>query len=778
MTLKVRFYTYTIELPIALLLIGCLFISTIVSAQVPPVGQWREHLNYQQTIQVVKGDQLYCATTKALFSIDNRDEITRYSKVTGLNDIGVRCIGWDAATSQLVIAYNNSNLDLLKGSIVYNISDVAKSTIAGDKSIQQIFCQNGLAYLSSGLGIIVTDLTRREIRDTWIIGNNGNQVKVNGFTIHNNLFYAATEEGLKTVSTTVNNPANYRNWTLVSGSNQLPSGSIKNVIIANNNAIVQKGDSLFIQNGTNWQLLYYDANWPIVSITAAGNQLTVCQRNSSGAARVLLLNTNGTIARSIGASGIISFPLSAIVDNGQIWVADRFGGLSRTTNSTDRFIPNGPPGVATGELASNGNITVATAGSVNDAWNYLFNRDGFYLLRDNNAWSSRSFFNTPVLDSVLDFITVAIDPRDEAIWAGSYGGGLVRFSNDQFTIFKQHNSSLRAAIGDPGSVRVSGLAFDSKQQLWVANYGAAQNLSVRKRDNNWKSFSIPFTHLENSISQLIIDDQDQIWAMSPKGNGLFCFNPGTDIDNIADDRWKYYRQGTGNGNLPSSNVFSIVKDRDGAIWVGTDRGIGIIRCPELAFSAAGCEAIQPIVQQDRFAGLLFRDEVVQCMAVDGANRKWVGTRNGLWLLSSNGEKVVYRFTAENSPLLSNDVRKLTIDPITGELFIATFEGLCSFRSTATEPAETQNKVLVFPNPVPPSFNGTIAIRGLVNKALVKITELNGRLVYQTRSFGGQAVWDGRNYLGIKVASGVYLVLIRDDSGEERIATKIVITSSR
>lgn len=752
----------------------CLLIFNVILAQIPPIGKWREHLNYQQTIQVVKGDRLYCATTQALFSLDDQNEVTRYSKVTGLNDMGVRCIGWDATTAQLVIAYNNSNLDLVKGAIVHNIGDISRSTIAGDKSIQQIFCQNGLAYLSSGLGIIVTDLSRREIRDTWIIGNNGQQVKVNGFTLHNNFFYAATEEGLKTVSATVNNLADYRNWAL---NNQLPAGAVQNVIVANNTIIIQKNDSLLIQNGTNWQLLYHDNNWPIVSITAAASQLTVCQRTPSGAARVLVMNTNGTITRTVSGSGIISFPLSAIVDNSQIWVADRFGGLSRSGTTIDRFIPNGPPGVATGEIISDGSTLVATAGSVNDAWNYLFNRDGFYLLKDN-VWSSRSFFNTPVLDSVLDFITVTIDPRDQSIWAGSYGGGLIRFANDQFNIFKQYNSSLRAAIGDPSSIRVSGLAFDSKQQLWVANYGAPQNLSVRKRDNTWKSFAIPFSHSENALSQVITDDLDQVWAISPKGNGLFCYSPGNDIDNTTDDRWKYYRQGVGNGNLPSSNVFSIVKDKDGSIWVGTASGIGIIRCPELVFAASGCEAIQPIVQQDRFAGLLFRDEVVQCMAVDGANRKWIGTRNGLWLLSANGEKIVYRFTAENSPLLSNDVRKLTIDPVTGELFIATFNGICSFRSTATEAVATQEKVLVFPNPVPPSFSGTIAIRGLVKNALVKIIEPNGRLVYQTRSLGGQAVWDGRNYLGAKVASGVYLVLVRDDSGQERMATKIVITSNR
>lgn len=184
------------------------------------------------------------------------------------------------------------------------------------------------------------------------------------------------------------------------------------------------------------------------------------------------------------------------------------------------------------------------------------------------------------------------------------------------------------------------------------------------------------------------------------------------------------------------------------------------------------------MQLDRFAGLLFRDETVQSMAVDGANRKWIGTKNGLWLISPDGDKVIYHFTEENSPLLNNDIKKITIDPATGEVFIATITGICSFRSTATEGENTNSNVLVFPNPVPPGYQGTIAIRGLVNNALVKITEMNGRLVFQTRALGGQAIWDGRNYRGEKIASGMYLVLVRDDSGSEKIATKIAISSGR
>jgi len=753
------------------------FLPLFLAAQIPPIGQWREHLNYQQAIQVVKGDQIYCATTQAVFSINDKNEATRFSKVTGLNDIGISTIGWDNTGEQLLVAYNNSNLDLVKGSIVKNISDIKRSTISGDKSILNIYCHNGTAYLSTGLGIVLVDLSRLEIKDTWIIGNNGSQVKIYATVLLNNLWFAATEQGLKYAPATAGNLADYRNWFTVSGTANLPVGSCQNILAVNNNFVVQKNDSLLLLNGNNWQLLYHDAAWPIVNVTASGNRLLVCQRTTAGASRVIIITANGQIERTISQTGVISFPRSAILDNSIVWVADRFGGLSRFGNTVDRFIPNGPPGIATGDLLTTGTAVYAAAGSVNDAWNYLYNRDGVFQLKDDN-WSFRGYFNTPVLDSVFDFITLAEDLRDKSIWAGSYGGGLVRFRESSTQLFKQQNSSLRAAIGDPGNVRVSGLAFDSRQRLWVSNYGAAQNLSVRKQDSTWTSFSIPFIHSENAVAQIVADDIDQLWIISPKGNGLFCYNPGANIDNTNDDRWKFYRQGTGNGNLPSNNVYSLTKDKNGFIWVGTDKGIGIIRCPETAFGTGGCEAIQPIIQQDQLAGLLFRDEVVQCMAVDGANRKWVGTRNGVWLINSNGDKIIYRLTAENSPLLSNDVRKISIDPVSGEVFMATFNGICSFRSTATEGGSAHQNVLVFPNPVPPGYNGTIAIRGLANNALVKITELNGRLVYQTRSLGGQAIWNGKNYQGNKVASGVYLVLIRDDEGQEKIATKIVLAGGR
>jgi hypothetical protein len=198
----------------------------------------------------------------------------------------------------------------------------------------------------------------------------------------------------------------------------------------------------------------------------------------------------------------------------------------------------------------------------------------------------------------------------------------------------------------------------------------------------------------------------------------------------------------------------------------------VVQCLQELFTSNACEAVLPVVQQGNYAGFLFRDEQVRAIAVDGANRKWVGTLNGLWLVSPDGQQVISRFTETNSPLLSNIINRIAVDPASGEVFVSTFNGICSFRGTATEGSTTKDSVLVFPNPVPPGFSGTIAIRGLPQDAWVKITELDGRLVYQARALGGQAVWDGRNYKGERASSGVYLVLVADETNREKLVTKI------
>ncbi len=746
---------------------------------VPPIGQWREHLPYNSAIDLTGGDgKMYCATPYSLFSVTiPGNEIERMSRVSGLNETGISTIRFDDLNSKLFIAYSNSNIDILHKGNIYNVPDIKRSTIAGDKNIYNIYPRGKNYYLSTGLGIVLVDGDRYEVKDSWFIGSGGNYVKVNGFVADGTYFYAATEEGLKRAPINTTNLADYANWQLLSGSNGLSSGPTQNVFSVQDRVVVEKNDSLFVLSGTNWNLLYADG-WPFVSSNATGNKIQLCERNLTGVSRLVVLNSDGSLSRLIANSAAVSFPRKSVLLDNDLWVADQFAGLSRFGSSAayEQYIPNSPQSVASGEMTVYNNSFYGTAGSVNDSWNYQFNGDGIFTFKES-SWTNINRYRYPAIDSLLDYISITIDPRDETIWAGSFGGGLLHIKpGPSFEIFKQN--FLGPTVGDPGSYRVAGLAFDAGKNLWISNFGSTQPLRVRKADGSWKNFTLPFLLFENALAQIIVDQNDHKWIVASLGNGLICFDHGNSIDNSGDDRWRRYGTGTGNGNLPSSDVHSIAIDKNGFIWVGTSDGIAVIQCPDQVFTALACDAILPIVPNGNFSGFLFKGQEVRSIAVDGADRKWVATRNGVFLVSASGEDVIYQFTEDNSPLLSSDVKKIAIDGRTGEIYFATSKGICSFRSTATEGAETNESVLVFPNPVPPGFSGTIAIRGLVNNAIVKITELDGRLVYQTRALGGQAVWDGRNYRGQKISSGAYLVLVTDETRKERTAAKIFFINGR
>ena len=746
--------------------------SLFLKAQLQPVGQWREELSYNKAVQVTPATSgVFCATPYALFSVDPADNsIERFSKINGLHETGIQCMQWDAQGQKLVVAYSNSNIDVLAGGAVFNIDAVKLKDIAADKTIYNIFCYQNIAYCCSGLGIIALDETKYEVKDTYSIGAGGNTVKVTGMAAGAVYFYAATSEGLKQAPLSGVNLADYRNWQLLSGSNGLPAGSAANVLAVQNKIIAQKNDSLFVLNGTTWSLLYADG-WHINNITAAENRLLISQQKP-GTARVLVMNNNAAVEKIISQNNVLINPAQAISLQNTVWVADSIAGLLAYSGpAAIRYQPNSPYASAPGEMTVRDNVLWAASGTVTAGWANTFSANGLYRF-SNEEWNNFTKETIAGFDSLYDILTVAVDPKDNTAWAGSFGGGLLHLTGDKTVQVYKQGSPLSPSFSNPGKYFIAGLAFDNENNLWIADYGATQNIAVKKADGSWNKFFVPFSLNNNAVAQIITDDFNQKWIVSP-GNGLVCFNSGQTIDNTADDKWKLYTTGRGTGNLPSNNVLSIARDKNSFIWVGTSKGMGIIQCPQQVFGTQGCDAVLPIVQQDNFAGYLFSDEQVQTIAVDGADRKWVGTKNGAWLISPDGASIIYRFTADNSFLLNNDVQKITIDGKTGEVFFATARGICSFRSTATTGSTENNNVLVFPNPVPPGYTGSIAIRGLADNATVKITELDGRLVYQTKALGGQAIWNGKNYKGGVVATGVYLVLVSDDTRTQKTAAKIV-----
>jgi hypothetical protein len=769
-------------------LLGLILIPLWSLAQFEPIGKWREHLEFGPAKEIVFAkDKYYVASTWGIYSVTYEENlIERYSKITGLSDLGVKTIQYDQLGERLLIAYNNSNLDLLYRNDIINIPYIKTSNVTGDKSINQIFIEGNNAYLSTGIGVIVVNLDKYEISSTWPLGKNGNATKVSGFCSDKSFFYASTEEGILRIPKNNRLPENYLNWELITANNNFPGGSIKNLFFLNGALHANVSNILLKYTDNKWLEVYRD-DWEWNACRADDNAFIITQqKNNFAERRVLIVPPTGNITAVVQNDKWLINPLTATIHQNMLYIADNKSGvIIKDGESYEQVKINAPFGKLDGNMIFQNNKLYVAGGSINEAWNYLYNRSGFFVY-DNKEWKNYSSETLPWMDTLLDIITLAIDPFDETIYAASYGGQLV-FNNgggvigggglielkksNQFKVFKQ-GSAIEKTIGD-NSYRVSGLAFDLDRNLWFSNFGGERNFGVKKSDGTWVKFRVPFIIQDNMVGGILIDDSNQKWIQVPQGNGIFCYNHGTSIDNPGDDQWKWFRVGKGNGNLPGNLIQAMAKDKDGLIWLGTDKGIGIIQCPGEVFTANGCEAFQPVVQQDNFAGLLFANEEVKAIAVDGANRKWVGTQNGVWLISPNGEKVIERFTEDNSPLLSNQINRIAIDPNTGEVYFSTFKGICSYRGTATEGEAQHKEVFVFPNPVPANYSGQIGIRGLAANSIVKITEINGRLVFQTKALGGQAVWNGRDYKGNKAATGVYLILVTDETGVEKTAGKII-----
>jgi ligand-binding sensor domain-containing protein len=280
----------------------------------------------------------------------------------------------------------------------------------------------------------------------------------------------------------------------------------------------------------------------------------------------------------------------------------------------------------------------------------------------------------------------------------------------------------------------------------------------------------------SDIGKIICAKNGIKWIILPRGRGLFAFNENETIDNTSDDKKKYVSVMDENGDVIANDIHAIAEDKEGLIWVGTNKGIVFYYNPENVFESTAFYAQQIKIPNENpgQANFLLEAETVTAIAIDGANHKWFGTENGgVFMMSADATKELLHFTKENSPLLSNSILGITIEPNSGEVFFATDKGVISYRSTTTEGEESFHNVYAFPNPVKPGYEGLIAITGLVTDADIKISDIAGNVVYQTKAEGGQATWNGRKFSGEKVQTGVYLVFCSNDDGSKTYITKIL-----
>ncbi|MFM2146089.1 MAG: hypothetical protein RL732_925, partial [Bacteroidota bacterium] len=612
-------------------------------SQLPPIGQWREHLNWSACFRVC-GDNatVWAATVSGVLKIEREDNsIHRLSKVNGLSSSGIRDIAWDSSTASLVVIYANAFIDVVQNERVDLIPSIRQAMTNNQKDLWSVICRNGLAYVSSSLGIIVVDLKKNEVRETYKIGSNGDATAVYAVALNGNDLYASTAEGLKRCPTDKVNPADFRNWESLSGKLGLPEGPTAQTFFYQDELFVVQHNTLYRWSETSW-LPIYTKEWDWKEVQASNTGILIGEV-SGASGRVRVLNRTGNTQLVLQDPVYTRSPSSVIHLRDTYWIADTENGLSTYQNGTfTTYRPNAPQRTTLGPAVFTSKALWMASRDINQNWQPE-TTPAVILRFEQEKWETLTASAHPEWPAAGSFSSIASNPANDMIWLGSLGKGLFSLENNNQLKERNQNSPLGGPSGSQEPYWVSGLAIDKLNQLWVSNYGANYPLQVRKADGNWRSFRPPFSIESNAFGKLIIDDQGQKWVILEKKQGLACFSDGTTPDNPADDQWKWYKAGKGIGNLPDNDVRCLAKDLNNFIWVGTSKGIGIIPCAESVFSNADCEALLPVVKQGNFNGYLLNDEVVQCITVDGADRKWIGTRNGVWLISAEGEQTIFHF---------------------------------------------------------------------------------------------------------------------------------------
>lgn len=754
------------------------FLSLSIFSQSISIGEWRDELPYREAIAVAVADDIvYSVTPYSLFTLRKSDEVMqRYSKINGLSDFGVSTIEYSKAQDVLVIAYSNTNIDLVKDGEIINISDIKRKQILGKKTINNIYFIDELAYLSCGFGIVLLDVDKEEIKDTWYIGDDGNALEIYDISHVGNDIYAATEEGLRKADLTSSNLADFQSWTVVS---EVPhsDGVFDQVENHQGKLLVNHHpdnnlDSVFVLENNTWSPLAIRHIERNVNLTS-GEKYLYLNRTYAIELYESSLDTSRLVYQYDFTTDIRPSEVAEDSD-GSFWIADRNSGLVKTRNfySFNNYLLNGPKTANVFDMSAQGGRLVVAPGGRDDSYANIYNRDGVFTKFDGE-WLNYYKGKDPALDTVFDLTCVSVNPNNTNQYAlGSWGRGVFVFNSDGVeTGYGIGNSTLTPYNGTESTLRIGGVAYDEAGNLW-ANCANSNALMHRlSPSGEWTAWELGSSSAQD-VGKMMVDSRGYKWMQMRQGGSSYIFvfdetqEPGNQLKGL--------NSYPNNGNIPGSTVTAIADDLDGEIWLGTDAGIGVIYNAYGIFNGGDFDAQRIIVEKDGYAQYLLEAEKVKAIAVNGANQKWVGTeRGGLFLLSADGQEEIYHFTSDNSPLYSDNVVAINIID-NGEVYIGTDKGVIVFKDSPVPPEpKLTDDVYAYPNPVRPDYSGVIAIKGLVRDANIRITDVYGGLVHQSISYGGQAIWDGNSLNGGKVNTGVYLVYISDDLGNETMVTKIL-----
>ncbi|SMD35317.1 Two component regulator propeller [Reichenbachiella faecimaris] len=723
-----------------------------------PMGTWRSHFNYEQTHLVEKTtSNVFAATAQGLMYYDPEDEsVNKLTKVDGLSDVGISALAFNGEDEYLAIGYQNGNVDIITSDGIQNLPILLNSDITESKKINHISFYNGNMNLSTDFGLLVLTPENQVIEAYQNLGENGEIIAVRSSAILLDVMYLATEEGvLAGELTTGDNLQDFNNWE------RYKTSPVYNIDIL---SIAQSSGSIFAASN-NTVYKFVGEQWVEITIDASlGNSLKKIRAGLTGLL-VLAESDFGYIDSGFDVYHNVEVPEGAVINDileepkqepHTYWYADENQGFSRFTTwptySDVHFTLDGPLKDVNKLKLVDGDVF--SFSELDTDYNNPVSNNLGYSMFSNGEWKTIKPDEIEELSNISDAMSTKY-----GVLITSFGDGILNSESNE--VFDFTNSPLDEREAGTGNTLVSGLAADHSDNIWIANF-SVNSLLKWNGEEEWEAFDFG-TSAASEPTSIRINENNQVWMSLglTVGQGVLAYDIEADVS-------RYVTATT--TSLPSNRVNDIAFGKDNEIWFATDLGIAYFPFSFGVIEDQTVDVSLPIFEQS----ILFEDKQVNALAIDGGNRMWVGTQDGLWLFEENFGSLEEHFTVDNSPLPSNSVRDLAIHPETAELFVATDQGMVSYRSEATEGTNVHYQVKIFPNPVLPEFEGLVGMSGLANNVRVKITTIAGQLVREMNAVGGGASWDVRDYTGRRVSTGVYLIFSADQEGKETFVGKIAV----
>jgi len=756
-----------------------LLISSVTFAQTTK-ELWKGYFSYNEVNDLTESPtRITASTQKALFSKNlSTNELKTVNTIDGLSGQDITAIYYSQEYNKTIIGHANGLILILNESdgkilIVPGIRDQAGLT-STKKRINHFYEFEGKLYISCDFGVVQYNLITLGFGDTYLIGPAGAEAKIYQTTILDNWIYAVTEQnGILRANLTNANLNDFSQWQVFNPFVWYGAVSHNNQIVA-----VNADGNIYKFNGTAYSIVGAIPEIAI-DIRSYQNKLIVTTRSHAYVYDENLIQIAHVAVNQI--TEILTPVLfnCATVINNILYIGTKENGIVSTplsnTTSFQIIKPDGP---------SRNNIFAIQSTPTNKLWAVYGGYDVFYTpdvsTRGISKFSESGWLNIPYEETLESnsLVRITLNPANENnVFFSSFHRGILEFQDDvaiaRYDQTTPQGPESLIYTPDPNykSVRINGAAFDKTGNLWFNNSRVDNAIKVRKANGSWQSYSIDdfVNNTTQDYGRLAIDKNGTKWFVSSQ-DGLIGFN-----ENIT-PKFKKAFSSDDSGNAFLQNASALAIDNRNQLWVGTLGGLRVLSSVDRFLGEdVELETNSIIIMEDGLAQELLYGQFITDIAVDGANNKWIGTGDaGVFLLSPNGQETIYRFTRENSPLPSNIINDIEINNTTGEVFFATDAGLISFKGTATKGNDDLSQVYVYPNPVRPEFYGTVKIANLINKANVKITDIEGNLVYEATSEGGTLEWDTRAFGKHRVASGVYMIFISSEDGIETKVKKVMI----